>query len=124
MQRLRTGSLPAAMVLKWVAAILAAAKRHLHHDSHQRFVKAKPGHRAGDAFAADGRGLDRLAVAQHDEQRQHAKMGEVDLVDLVAGLEQHLALLQGHRRQMRRQPVEVIARQRSKQLVIQGKTGV
>jgi len=101
-----------------------AGQRHLHHNAYQRFVQAKPGHRADHALAADGGGLDRLAVAQHREQRQHAGMREVDLVDLVAGLQQHHALLQGERGEVRQQPVEITARQGGEQLVVQGKTGV
>ncbi len=51
-------------------------------------------------------------------------MGEVDLVNLVAGFTQHSALLQVDRREMRKQAIEMIARKRGKQLVVQGVTGV
>ena len=102
----------------------AAGHRHLHDDADQRLVEAKPGHRADHAFASDGRGLDRLAVAQHREQRQHAAMREIDLVDFVAGFGQHVPCCSGDRRQMRQQPVEIIARQGGKQFVVQGKAGV
>jgi hypothetical protein len=73
---------------------------------------------------ADGRGLDRLAVAQHGEQRQHAVMREVNLIDLVARFEHHQPLRQLHGREVRQQPIEVIARQRGEELIVQGKTGV
>ena len=102
----------------------AAGYRHLHDDADQRFVEAKPGHRSDHALAADGRGLDRLAVAQHREQRQHAVMREVDLVDLVAGLSQHSALQQVDGREMRKQAIEMIARKGGQQLVVQGVTDV
>ena len=115
-------SLEAAAVLKWRGGDLADRHRHLHHDANQRFVKAEPGHRPDHAFVADGRGLDRLAVAQYGEQRQHPVMREVHLIDFVAGFVQHDALLQGYRRQIRKQPVEVVTRQRGEQLVVQGKT--
>ena len=46
-------------------------------------------------------------------------MREVDLVDLVAGLNQHVALRQGDRCEMRQQPIEMIARKGGEQLVVQ-----
>src|SRR5260370_38814770 len=51
-------------------------------------------------------------------------MREIDLIDLVAGFGQHISLRQGNRRKMRKQPVEVVARQRCEQFVVQGKTGL
>ena len=51
-------------------------------------------------------------------------MREVNLIDLVAGFEQHQALRQIRCRQMREQPIELIAGQRGEQFVIQGMTGV
>jgi hypothetical protein len=51
-------------------------------------------------------------------------MREIDLIDFVAGFEQLDALLQGDRRQMRKLSIEVFARQRDEQFVVEGKTGV
>jgi hypothetical protein len=51
-------------------------------------------------------------------------MREVDLVDLIAGFTQDGILLQVDCREMRKQAIELIARKRGKQLVVQGVTGV
>jgi hypothetical protein len=51
-------------------------------------------------------------------------MREVNLIDLVAGLGQHRALLQRDGRQVWKQAVEMIARQRSEQFIVQRETGL
>src|ERR1019366_3382031 len=95
MHRLRMGSLPAATVLKWVAAILLQASGICATTRTSDLYRPSP------------------AIAPTTPSRP-----------TVAGFEQHGPLLEGDRRQMRQQPIEVIARQRGEQLVVQGKTGV
>ena len=51
-------------------------------------------------------------------------MRKIDLVDLIAGFNQHHALGQGERHEMWLQPIEMISGKRGQQLIIQRKTGV
>jgi len=49
-------------------------------------------HETPVAAVADGCGFDRLTVPHHRKQREHAVMGEVDVIDLGAGLINDVAL--------------------------------
>ena len=47
-------------------------------------------------------------------------MREIDVIDLVAGLDQHRTLLQGDARKVRYQASEIATRKRRQKLVVQG----
>lgn len=82
-------------------ADLAGVHRQLHDGPHHRRVEPEAGHGADDAFAADRGSLDRLAILHYGQQRQHAVMREVDVLDVVSCLVNYLALLQGGDNAMR-----------------------
>jgi hypothetical protein len=85
---------------------------HLHHGARVGAPHAEACKRADPALVADGRGLDRVAVPHHGQQRDDPVVREIDLIDAVALLLQDHALLQHHLLQMGREQCEVLRRQR------------
>ena len=58
---------------------------------------------ADDARAADGGGLDDCSALHHGDQRDHAGMRKIDMLDLLSHLLQPHVAVERHRAQMRRQ---------------------
>ena len=70
------------------------ARRHaddLHHGANGRMATAQEGRSADQPFVAYHRHFRRLARRDFAQQRHCAVMGEIDVLDRVAGFMQHLA---------------------------------
>ena len=59
------------------------------------------GEQAERALAADIRGLDRRAIFQHGQQRQHGTLGKIGVLEQAPGVADHIAKLEIDRLQMR-----------------------
>jgi hypothetical protein len=84
---------------------------------------AEAGKRADCALVADGRGLDRIAMPHHGQQRDDPVVREIHLIDAVTLLLQDHALLQDRLLQVGREQCEVLGGQRRQQQIAPARSG-
>jgi hypothetical protein len=89
----------------------------LHDLPAERYVSAQHPADADDAFVAHGGGLDGVPVREHDGERNHAFVGEIETGDGVASLVEHLARGELHRLYLRQDQPLVVLGEESQELV-------
>ena len=90
---------------------LGQLKGELDDNADERRVESETSHRADDAFLADRGCFDGSPILQDRQQRQHAVVGEVDVIDFITDLDENSALLQALTGHVRSQQVELVTRQ-------------
>jgi len=72
------------------------------------------------ALSTDRRYFNRLAIPHYSEQREHAVVREVDVVNFISHFKNHCALRERNISKVFDKRIEVRTRQRREQLILQG----
>jgi hypothetical protein len=84
----------------------------LHRRARERSPSPQPAVQPERPFTPDGRHFDHMAIAAHDEQRNHAALREVNSINGVAWLKKDRALRSRNLFEIRFQKSECLLRQR------------